>query len=416
MQLLAVILLSSLMGQISWATKTPIPQALAGSGCAIINDTVYVIGGRDSAGNRYTTNYIYDPANDTWSAKSNMQIARAHLCCAAVNGKFYAIGGWVGGSAGSTGAVEEYDPATGTWTTKTSMPTPRYTICSAVVQNKVYVIGGMSISGVIFATVEEYSPSADTAGGNPWQTKTSMPTARMGPGCAVIKDTIYVFGGSTSIGTGVTGVNQCYDPISDTWSTKTNMPTPRYALGGFSYSDKAYAVGGYNYYNYFSTVEVYDPFYNSWSSESSMQFPRQSVATALFGNKVYVIGGWNNGALNYTEEGSFPVSIAEDDQIQGTENLKLSVSPNPFTSKAEIRYKIPEIGKIENRNFPISLCICDISGRVVRNFPISNFKFPVSEVSWDGRDANGNKLPGGTYLVKISSKELNKTSKLVLVR
>lgn len=333
MQLLIVMLLSSMLSQsITWTTKASLPQRLSGSGCAVINDTIYIIGGRDSSGNRYKTNYIYDPVADSWSTRTEMSTERAHIGCAVVNGKIYAIGGWVGSSA--SGVVEEYAPLTDSWTTKTSMPTPRYVYGMAVVGDKIYVIGGMDMTDAIMATVEEYDPSADTAGGTPWQTKTSMPTGRMGPACAVIYDTIYVYGGSTSIGGGETTVHECYDPIADTWTAKASMYTARYALGGFSYENMAYGIGGYDYYNYHTTVEVYDPIINSWSYETSMNYERQSIAVGLVGNKVYVIGGWNNGALDYNEEGTFPVGVKEHQTVQ---KMGIEVGPNPFTDRVEIK-------------------------------------------------------------------------------
>jgi len=62
MHLSYVVLLTILQTfPLTWTTKTPQPVALAGSGCAVINDTIYVVGGRDSAGNRYRTLYIYNP-------------------------------------------------------------------------------------------------------------------------------------------------------------------------------------------------------------------------------------------------------------------------------------------------------------------------------------------------------------------
>jgi hypothetical protein len=415
MNFLIVMFLSSVLTQqITWTTRTSLPAARAGAGCAVVNDSIYVIGGRDSAGNRYTSNYVYDPVSDSWTTKADMSVARAHICCAAVNGRIYAFGGWVGSTA--TDVVEEYDPVTNSWQTMTPMPTPRYTICCAVVQNKIYVIGGMNMSGSIFATVEEYDPSADTAGGTPWQTVTNMPTARMGPGCAVVSDTIYVFGGSTYIGGGETTVNQCYDPYTDTWSWKTNMQTARYALGGFAYMNKAYALGGYDYYNYHTAVEVYDPTLDSWSFETAMQYARQSVSVGLIDNKVYVIGGWNNGALSYNEEGEFPVGVKEEHPDRGPKNrdIRLFCHPNPFRDKVEINLGMYDVGC---KMYDISIKIYDMSGRVVRSFSLTtNHSAPGTAVSWDGRDESGALLPAGTYILKANGNGINKVKKLMLVR
>jgi N-acetylneuraminic acid mutarotase len=304
MSVLIIVGLSALLSQsITWTTKKALPQVRSGPGCAVINDTVYVIGGQSGSGNE-TTNYVYDPLSDNWSTKSPMPTARRHLGCAVVNGKIYAIGGFI---AGETNIVEEYDPVADSWQTKTPMPTARYAFAIAVVANKIYVIGGYL---TVKDRVEEYNPAADTAGGTPWQTKADMPTKRMGPGCAVIRDTIYVFGGYPS-----TKVNECYDPATNNWATKEPLSFYRYTGGSFSYDNKAYSVGGMEGWpvaHYSTAVEVYDPLSKGWSLETPMTNARQSVAVGLVGNKVYVIGGWNNAALAYNEEGSFPATSMEE--------------------------------------------------------------------------------------------------------
>jgi N-acetylneuraminic acid mutarotase len=378
-----------------------------------MNDTVYVIGGRGSSSVQYTTNYVYDPVGDTWSTKADMPTARAHIGAAIVNGIIYVFGGWVGSTASN--AVEAYDPVSDTWSTKTVMPTPRYAYCCGVVNDKIYVIGGMDMQGNIFNTVEEYDPSADTIGGTPWQTKANMPTQRMGPGCAVINDSIFVFGGSTTIGGGLTSVHQCYDPVSDSWTTKGSLSQARYALGGLMYESKAYAIGGYDYYNYRTEVEVFDPFLNSWTYETAIQYGRQSVSVGLVGNKLFVIGGWNNGALNYNEEGTLPTGIEEADNWDvRSGKWEFKCSPNPFTNNVSIKLGI-EDGRLKMEDF--SLHIFDVSGRCVR---ILRCPTPhgagAMQIAWDGRDEQGKLLAGGTYIIKIRGEGFEETEAVTIIR
>jgi len=88
-------------------------------------------------------------------------------------------------------------------------------------------------------------------------------------------------------------------------------------------------------------------------------------------------------------------------------NLKLTAQPNPFTNKVQIRLQIPEITKIENRNFPISqfpisLCIYDASGRLVRNLVTGDLC--TGALMWNGRDNAGNRVRSGVYFVKLKVK------------
>jgi N-acetylneuraminic acid mutarotase len=397
--LIVVLLVPFCLLAISWTTKTPLPVVRSAPGCAVINDTVYVIGGASSGGTLHNTNYIYDPVADSWSTKASMPTARSQLGCAVVNGKIYAIGGFVGGIQTDTNLVEEYDPATDSWSTKAPMPTSRYAFAIAVVANKIYVIGGML---PIVAIVEEYNPTS-----NSWATKTSMPTARMGPASAVIRDTIYVFGGSTSTGTGATTVNECYDPSTDHWASKAAMVYNRYGLGGFAYNNSAYAIGGYNYSVYRDNVEVYDPAINTWQNETPMQYARQSMAVGLVGNAVYVIGGWNNGPLSYNEEGILTIGIKE---YQKSQAMSLTIEPNPFSTATKISWR--NISDSEQ----FELYVYDVTGRLVRSFGRFSTQHSCgNEIVWDGKDDAGAALPSGNYLfvVNISGKKVSKVLSLI---
>jgi len=102
--------------------------------------------------------------------------------------------------------------------------------------------------------------------------------------------------------------------------------------------------------------------------------------------------------------------------------------PNPFTRKTEIRFQIPDIREeIDTYSLtPTTLKIYNISGRIVRNFAISNpsvpssgsrdFQFPVSKVSWDGRDNQGKKVSAGTYFVKFKAGNYISWKKITLIR
>jgi N-acetylneuraminic acid mutarotase len=76
--------------------------------------------------------------------------------------------------------------------------------------------------------------SADTAE-DTWTKKAPMHQARAGLGVAAVNGKIYAIGGTTASGSyppdifsgGFVGINEEYDPATDTWATKASMPTPR---------------------------------------------------------------------------------------------------------------------------------------------------------------------------------------------
>ncbi|MCK4255240.1 hypothetical protein KAX35_00005, partial [candidate division WOR-3 bacterium] len=86
----------------------------------------------------------------------------------------------------------------------------------------------------------------------------------------------------------------------------------------------------------------------------------------------------------------------------------VSIYPNPFSTKTVISYQLSVIGNqlITDDRSLITLSIYDITGRLVRTFPLNlcnpNFtsrqgEKSVQSVSWDGRDDYGKKLHAGIY-------------------
>jgi hypothetical protein len=170
-------------------------------------------------------------AENTWATKAPMHQARAGLGVAVVNGKIYAIGGNTQSglyppllNGEFVGTNEEYDIATDTWTTKTPMPTPRAYFAIVVYQNKIYCIGGIIGIGqgfydgtsvllpmrILSGVNEVYDPATDT-----WENKTAAPVAGMMMKAAVLNGKIYLIDGN---------LNEVYDPTSDTWTTKAPPP------------------------------------------------------------------------------------------------------------------------------------------------------------------------------------------------
>lgn len=158
----------------------------------------------------------------------------------------------------------------------------------AAVNGKIYAIGGSTAtgsypySGGIVGLNEEYDPSSNT-----WTYKTPMPTPMSEFGIAVYNNKIYCMEDE---------VNQVYDPATDTWENRTPMPTPRHRLGANVVDGKIYIIGGYDRslpYGGDATAinEVYDPETDTWSTKAPMLAEKCDYASAVVGDKIYIIGG-----------------------------------------------------------------------------------------------------------------------------
>lgn len=195
----------------SWKALAPMPTARTAAVAAEVGGRIYVIGGASvHPGARIvslepnvphrslTTNEAYDPATNTWQARSPMPTARNHAAAGVVGGRIYVIGGRLGSSRVSAGSntdvVENYDPATDSWgAVGQRMPTARSGMGWATYRGKVYIAGGEIYDSHMFAAiraVEAYDPAT-----NQWSILPPMPTARHGVNVAVIGDRLYVIGG-----------------------------------------------------------------------------------------------------------------------------------------------------------------------------------------------------------------------------
>jgi N-acetylneuraminic acid mutarotase len=178
----------------SWTTKALMPTARSGGTAVVIDDKIYVAGGRPPHGQDFA---VYDPAADTWQTLPDMPTGRNHLAGAAIAGKFYVVGGRFGSGFQSemTDALEVFDPATNSWTSQAPMPTVRGGLNAAVVNGCLHVFGGEGSSGV-FPQHELYDPTTNT-----WRSLPDMPTPVHGvTGAAVIADWIHLPGGGTAVG------------------------------------------------------------------------------------------------------------------------------------------------------------------------------------------------------------------------
>jgi N-acetylneuraminic acid mutarotase len=182
-------------------------------------------------------------------------------------------------------AAEDY------WTTLAEMPMARGGHGVAVVDGKIFVMGGSFGEGTTGIN-EVYDPLTNT-----WTTKNSIPTPRSAFGIAAVENKIYVIGGSYT-GNPTSAVNEVYDPSTDTWETKTSMPTSRTYVVANEVNGKIYIMAGFTFpHPSFPTLcnktEVYDPVNDSWTEKAQMpDFTGlgygENVTSAVIDNKIYV--------------------------------------------------------------------------------------------------------------------------------
>lgn len=234
------------------------PTSRLGSGVAVVNERIYVIGGYDEA----AKNESYDPANNQWSTHADIPTPRAHLSCSAFDGRIYCFGGedW---PMSDLAVTEMYDPATDKWSSQAAMPTSRSGHSAIAAAGGIFVIGGSDRNDV-------YDPVTNT-----WASRAPMLSARQYLATVVLNGKIHALGGGHWIPTNcqeqcnslyecdenmwvTSSTMEIYDPAADQWTAK-KMPGPRMGFGSAVLNRKVYLMGGVEYYPNNPWGSPYDP-------------------------------------------------------------------------------------------------------------------------------------------------------------
>ncbi len=253
------------------------------------------------------TRTIWAVSENSWTSKAPMLREVEGLGVAVVQGKIYVIGGNFDNNN------EMYDPAADTWASLAPLPTGRWNFGIAVHQNKIYVIGGQNDTNgfntpnyyyqtaVVTGVNEVYDPVTNT-----WETKTPMPTPRNYLQANVVDGKIYLIGGqhqaelefpSGKVAEHSSNLTEVYDPETDTWTSMAAIPNTVYGYASVAANEKIYIISGWGVTSPLSNlVQIFDPKTNSWSLGKPIPVPvNQAAAGATTGTmspkRIYVIGG-----------------------------------------------------------------------------------------------------------------------------
>lgn len=195
----------------SWKALAAMPTKRGSAVAATVNGKIYVIGGAAlHPGSSELALYParphrsvdtveeYDPKTNTWSKRSSMPTARNHAAVGVVNNRVYVIGGRLGSAfiftASNTNVVEEYDPASDQWgLVRARMPTERSGGAWGVHNGRIYVAGGEHQDGHLmaaFRALEAYDSAT-----NSWSELPMMPIPRHGLAGAVVGNRLHLVSG-----------------------------------------------------------------------------------------------------------------------------------------------------------------------------------------------------------------------------
>lgn len=245
----------------TWAQELNLSEARGRVQIAVINGTIYAVGGCNGTTELDTVECLALGRNENeekpkkWKKCSKLPFSRSNAGVCALNGKIYCIGGW-NGQAGIK-QCDVYCPETNTWTSIASLNTGRCQAGVFAFNNKIWVVGGSDAWNCL-GTVETYDPET-----NQWTFSAPLSTARRGCGLAELNGHLYCVGGSD--GNQSLKSTEYYDEASESWILGPSLTTARSIVSVVVVQNRLYAIGGFSGKKFLNTIEYYDADAKEWT-------------------------------------------------------------------------------------------------------------------------------------------------------
>jgi len=110
----------------------------------------------------------------------------------------------------------------------------------------------------------------------------------------------------------------------------------------------------------------------------------------------------------FATEGSFSLGVANDDQV-APPIVGISAYPNPFQGETTLSFELKTPGKVNAGVF-------NIKGQLVRTLIDLELDKGVQSLGWDGKDKNGLDVSSGVYTLRLSTDNVTKSQKIMLIK
>lgn len=399
---------------LSWEVVGTMPIPISG-GQAIVRDSlIYILGGfSDSLGMPLDVIQEFNPSTNNWRLIERMNSRRYAFIAVRYKDSILFCGGSTR-SPSIFSSLEVWNFKSKPYVYSVNPNFNRVFFAGHVVGNKLYLIGGIKSMPDMFRLpyIVEYDISLDsvTYKEDSLYKNVQLPIHEM---TSVLNNNIFIFGG---VFFGISPKIFRFNFISKIFE-KVPINLLQARAGGEAINlddDKIMIIGGYNEaHGALSTVEVFTatPDIISIKLGPPLNFARRDLIAVRFKNTIYVFGGENASRKNVAQvEKLNLITDVETDEPEVVNDFKLNNNyPNPFNPSTTISFKI---GKKSN----VSLDIYSILGEHV--VTISNQEYLPGEynVTWNGRDKNGNLVNSGIYIYKLTTEFYIDSKKMVMLR
>ena len=123
---------------------------------------------------------------------------------------------------------------------------------------------------------------------------------------------------------------------------------------------------------------------------------------------VYILSQQTYRHLTKIYEPDSISNVSENDFIQNTRKLYQNF-PNPFNPATTVKFNLGEIEEV-------SIRVYNILGKEVKLLLDKNLPPREYTIQWEGKDDEGNILPGGVYFIRMTAGNYRQTIKTVLLK
>jgi N-acetylneuraminic acid mutarotase len=286
---------------VKWTAKANLPLPHRNGKAVASGGRIYFMGGYcpETEEEREASNYEYNPQKDSWAAKAKIPVGRSNFAIASFGARIFVVGGDPVLPNNDLYVTDE-----DRWRKLAPLLFPRQHIDGARIDGKIYVVGGLirdpnppADSGQLIPKVATRTVEVYDIDENKWSLGRELPEARHGVQVAVFRGKLYSIGGAyvQTKGQAISSAFERYDPESNTWESLPELPVPLLAPGLAVIKEMIFVLGGTTIENgsraASDKVYVFDTGKNKWRTASPLPKRIQFPSVAEMDNRIYVIGG-----------------------------------------------------------------------------------------------------------------------------
>lgn len=339
-----------------WIKKANALKVRSEIGSVVYNNKVYTFFGfRNYSLNIESSVEVYDPAANTWKLLASLPSNKTmtHEGIALIDDNIWLIGGRVGTNPGPlTNAVWIYNITDNSWSAgpaikdpATGNPLPWAAGGAVFLGRTLHLFGGFvenacNDQNKYHLTLDVDNWRSNPTQSNPWKNELApLPLKRNHFATVILAGKIYAIGGQAGHDCGdVDGrYVHAYDPTTDTWKQLTSLPSPRSHIEGstFAIDGKIYVAAGQGANSEDTKlVTIFDPAANneagSWTNDGNLSLPASyEGVSAKVVNNTFIVSHGGKGGSRYPQNSVYSRTLVRHPLYQfgfSAECLKLDNS------------------------------------------------------------------------------------------